>query len=249
MAFTESHGAPGPRLPFQWFLIPLALAVLAIGLGEGTDIDRVLSRLVFDSTSASFPLRTSFMLEVVMHHWAKSAVVTVACIVVASYVLSFLLPALRPMRRTVLFLSLALTLAPLSVTVGKAMSDRHCPWDVDEFGGLVPYRGLFEKLGAGVKPGHCFPAGHAATGFALMAFYFAAYALRRTRVARLTLWCGIVAGLGLGIGRVFQGAHFASHVIWSGILCWTVMVALYAVLLAHRTNLGHGNPSEFAQTD
>jgi membrane-associated PAP2 superfamily phosphatase len=231
MAFAESGPARGAFLPLRWFVIPLVLAVAALA-GEGTDIDRVITRGVFDAASGSFPLRTTFMLDVVMHHWAKYAVVTIGCCVAAGYVLSFLLPALRPVRGIALFLLLALALAPLSVTLGKAVSERHCPWDIDEFGGLVPYRASFEKLPPGIEPGHCFPAGHASTGFALMAFYLAAYAAGRTRAARVMLGVGLVAGVVLGGGRVLQGAHFASHVVWSGLLCWVVMVALYALILS-----------------
>jgi len=37
--------------------------------------------------------------------------------------------------------------------------------------------------------------------------------------------------LTLGGGRIAQGAHFLSHVLWSGVVCWLVMVLLYALLL------------------
>jgi membrane-associated PAP2 superfamily phosphatase len=125
----------------------------------------------------------------------------------------------------------------LSVTTGKAISSRHCPWDLDEFGGLVPYSHLLEPLPDGVKPGHCFPAGHASTGFALMAFYFAAYALARPRAARHALLFSLAAGSVLGFGRVLQGAHFVSHVLWAGIFCWMVMLLLYRALLPGRQAL------------
>jgi membrane-associated PAP2 superfamily phosphatase len=111
------------------------------------------------------------------------------------------------------------------------MSTRHCPWDVDEFGGLVPYTKLFEPMAPNVKAGHCFPAGHASTGFALMAFYFAAYSRRIRKAALIALAIGIAAGLALGFGRVLQGAHFVSHVLWSGLLCWTIMVVLYMLCM------------------
>ena len=42
---------------------------------------------------------------------------------------------------------------------------------------------------------------------------------------------GLIAGLALGFGRMAQGAHFLSHVLWSGIVCWFVLLALYALIL------------------
>ena len=78
-----------------------------------------------------------------------------------------------------------------------------------------------------------------------MAFYFAAYAMHRPRAARYALAFGVFAGLLLGAGRVLQGAHFASHVLWAGLVCWSVMVLLYALIvharparrLAHRASI------------
>jgi membrane-associated PAP2 superfamily phosphatase len=219
------------RAPLRWVIIPALLALALLLVDAATDMDRSLTRLVFDRSAAAFPLRFNFWLDVVLHHWAKYAVATLGCVVLATFVLTFVLPGLTKQRQLLLFIVLALSLAPLSVTIGKAVSPRHCPWDVDEFGGLVPYTRLLEPNATNVEPGHCFPAGHASTGFALLAFYFAAYARRMRRTAPALLAIGIIAGLGLGFGRVLQGAHFASHVLWSGLLCWIVMVALYMLLL------------------
>lgn len=222
-------------LPWNWLVMPGILAVATFLIGETTDIDRALTRIAFDTDSGTFPLRTSFWLDVVLHHWAKYVVVTMGGLVAAGYALSFLLPVLKGSRSLMLFLLLAMSLAPLSVTLGKSMSDRHCPWSFEEFGGTIPYIPPFTPLPPGVEAGRCFPAGHASTGFALMAWYFGAYAQGRRRAARVLLAGAIAIGLLLGAGRMLQGAHFASHVIWSGILCWTVMMLLYQLLLARHT--------------
>lgn len=54
---------------------------------------------------------------------------------------------------------------PLAITMLKLATGRHCPWDMTNFGGSVAYQRLLEALPAGVKPGQCFPTGHAATGY------------------------------------------------------------------------------------
>jgi membrane-associated PAP2 superfamily phosphatase len=231
-------------MPRSWVIVPAAMAVVLWLVGDLTDLDRVVSHLAFDAQTRGFPLRTDFWLDVVLHHWAKYAVITISAIIVAGLLLSFVLPAVRGQRRLLTFISLALILAPLSVTLAKASSARHCPWDISEFGGTVPYERLFEANAAGVAPGHCFPAGHASTGFALMAFYFAAYSQGARRLARKWLAAGIVAGLGLGFARILQGAHFLTHVLWSGLLCWTVMVLVYRVCLQEtgwRRKIRRGN--------
>jgi membrane-associated PAP2 superfamily phosphatase len=219
-------------LPLWWLWVPAALAIVLLLLDQSTDLDRTITRHAFDAAASDFPLRGSFWVEVVMHHWAKYAVVTVGCLAGGALFLTYAMPALPFDRRTLVFIVLAIALGPLSVTLAKSTSARHCPWDIDEFGGYVPYTRLSEPPPVASKPGHCFPAGHASTGFALLAFYFAAYHRRMRVAAPLMLATGISAGVILGAGRVLEGAHFASHVAWSGLLCWTVMVGIYAALFA-----------------
>jgi membrane-associated PAP2 superfamily phosphatase len=218
-------------MPLRWFFVPAVIGAVTIVIGETIDADRAIVRLLYDPVTAAFPLNANFWLAVVMHHLSKYIVVAIGCAVAVAYALSYLRPALRPERRMLLFLVLALALAPSSVTLGKAVSDRDCPWDVKEFGGTVPYATLLRSRAHDAPPGHCFPAGHASTGFALLGFYFAAHARRRRRAARWALALGLGAGVALGLGRVAQGAHFPSHVVGAGLFCWMVMVALYFAVM------------------
>ncbi|RYE95440.1 MAG: hypothetical protein EOO41_05650, partial [Methanobacteriota archaeon] len=83
----------------------------------------------------------------------------------------------------------------------------------------------------------CFPAGHASAGYAWVALYFCALALRPAwRMP--ALWMGIAAGLLFGIAQQLRGAHFLSHDLWSLAVCWGTALALYWVMLArpHRAN-------------
>ncbi|MGP1692880.1 MAG: phosphatase PAP2 family protein, partial [Giesbergeria sp.] len=68
--------------------------------------------------------------------------------------------------------------------------------------------------------GKCFPAGHASAGFAFVGGYFA---LRRSRARAAWIWLGsvLVAGFALGFSQQMRGAHFQSHTLWTGWLCWT----------------------------
>jgi len=34
-----------------------------------------------------------------------------------------------------------------------------------------------------------------------------------------------------GLARIAQGAHFLSHNLWSGLVCWLVILAIYVVIL------------------
>jgi membrane-associated PAP2 superfamily phosphatase len=209
-------------------LLPLTLLLLAL---DRTSLDSTVSGWFFDRATEAFPLHYSSVLEVFAHHYAKELVIALEGCVIALFLLSYVLPELSPARRRLGFLSLALALAPLAVALLKLGSYRHCPWDVAEFGGFAPHLALFDAVPARLPPGHCFPAGHPSTGFCLMAFYFALRGTAAHRWARPALAAGIAAGLLLGLGRIAQGAHFLSHVLWSGVVCWLVIVIVQQVIL------------------
>ena len=232
---SADAGAVAETIPWLWLLIPLALLAGLLAM-ENTSIDQTISNWFYDHSAHAFPLRYTFFFDTVLHHWTKYAVILATCIVVAALLLTWIIPILARWRATLLFLALAMALAPLTVSLLKLITDRPCPWDFVEFGGLEPYTHLFQFRGTAHARGLCFPAGHAATGFALMAFFFVFHREHRHALARSALLAGILTGVLLGIGRIAQGAHFMSHVLWSGLVCWLVMVALYAALLRPRSD-------------
>jgi membrane-associated PAP2 superfamily phosphatase len=220
-------------IPWHWLIWPLAVLAGLIAM-ENTSIDQMISNWFYDGAAHAFPLRYTFFFDTVLHHWTKYLVILTTCMIVAALLLTWIIPALARWRAMLLFLALAMALAPLAVSLLKLVTDRPCPWDFVEFGGLEPYTHLFQFRGLSHARGECFPAGHAATGFALMAFYFAFHREHRHALARIVLLTGILSGVLLGIGRIAQGAHFMSHVLWAGLVCWLVMVGLYAALFTRQ---------------
>lgn len=218
---------------FRHALLPvLIMAPLLIGL-EFTDLDRRISDLFYDAASHSFPLRDNFWLEVVMHHWLKDLVIVLAMAAWVAWAASFRIQRLALWRAHLLYLCVAMTLASAAVTGMKALSSKHCPYDLDIYGGHAPYVRLFESEMAGVKGGHCFPGGHASTGFVLLAFYFTLRA-RRPRWAMMALQTALTCGMVLGFARVVQGAHFLTHQLWTAVICWYAVLGIYWLMLLRR---------------
>jgi len=229
---------------FVRHLLPvIAVAGVILAL-DSAGIDPLVSRWFYDPRINGFPLRYNGFVEVALHHGAKYLVVLVAVAAYAAYLISYLSESLRPRRALCLFIALSLTLAPLAIATMKFFSMRHCPWDVAGFGGYVPYAGLLETYPFNAAPGRCFPAGHASTGFCLFAFYFAGIALKSPAWTRAGFALGLATGLGLGLVRIMQGAHFATHVLWSGVVCWVVIVVLYGLMIESRSraNVPYGQP-------
>jgi membrane-associated PAP2 superfamily phosphatase len=216
------------------YLLPVVPVAMVIAALDHAGVDPWVSSWFFDAPAGEFPWRYNGFLEVVMHHWTKYLVVLVAVTAFAGYLISFLTPQLKAVRPLFLFAALALTLAPLAVATLKFFSMRHCPWDISGFGGFLPYVGLFDSYPAGATPGRCFPAGHASTGFCLFTFHFLGRALGNRLLAHAGFALGLAAGLGLGLVRIMQGAHFVSHVLWSGVVCWTVVALLYGLMIEPR---------------
>jgi len=101
--------------------------------------------------------------------------------------------------------------------------DRPRPRDVEQFGGTMEFVPAFDPTGA-CDDNCSFVSGHAS-------FVFGGYALavlaRRRRLAILA-----VTGLGAaaGLGRMMQGGHFLSDVVFAGVFTYLVAWALHRAL-------------------
>lgn len=201
----------------------LASACLLLLLFELTRLDYWISNAFYDAASRTFPLQNAWFLETVVHKWVKYALLTLA--------VGLGVQAWRTRgseRRFYLFLVAGMLLAPTVVSLLKAISDRPCPWDTLEYGGSLPHLPLWQSLPVGLKPGHCFPGGHASGGFGLLVFWFWGRQHSSRRAA--LLWSGaLLLGLLMGWSQVARGAHFLSHNLWSAWVCWAVIVALHAL--------------------
>lgn len=110
----------------------------------------------------------------------------------------------------------------------KRTSATSCPWDLADFGGRAVHRSHWDWGIADGGPGHCFPSGHAAMGFAFVALYFA---WRGVRPGLSKWWLLLSLGTGtlFGAAQVLRGAHHVSHVAWTAWICWTVAATVDAL--------------------
>lgn len=121
----------------------------------------------------------------------------------------------------------------IAISLVKSASATSCPWDLAEFGGVARHVSHWAWGVADGGPGRCFPAGHASAAFAYVGGWFV---LRRhvPGVARVWLAIAILAGLALGLGQQWRGAHYMSHTLWTAWICWFVGLAIDLVCQAIR---------------
>lgn len=109
----------------------------------------------------------------------------------------------------------------LLVPALKQLSRTSCPWDLEDFGGAVPYVPHWMLTVFDDGPGRCFPSGHAVAAFAFLPLYFQ---WRRPNPALARSILVLVLGIGalFGWAQLARGAHFPSHTLWSAWLCWVI---------------------------
>lgn len=196
---------------------------------QTTDIDRQIAHLFFDEQQGLFPLRCTWLFENLLHRSAKQ--VTYLAVVGALYVCYLgyrgALEWLPP--RNALLAALGMLLIPLGIATLKELISRHCPWDMVDFGGYAPYLRLLDAPPTTIKPGVCFPAGHASTGLLWIVWGVALRPAGRG-MSRLGLLAGLLLGGVLGVARMAQGAHFLSHTLWSLWFAWAISLGLAYVV-------------------
>lgn len=208
-------------------LVPaLIFMLLMLLVYPHTHLDTRITDLFFDGQLHRFTLKNDSFLTVWMHVRLKWLMVAIALASLVLALLSSRLSSLKAYRLALLWVFAGMVISTTAVTVFKHYSMHGCPWDIALYGGSLPLLDLFTSLPAGTEAGRCFPAGHPSGGFALMAFYFAFMHIK-PRLSVLMLWIGLLMGFLMGFVQIMRGAHFLSHVLWSGWLVWVILVALY----------------------
>jgi len=132
---------------------------------------------------------------------------------------------------------LAITLlvaASIPVTVGalKNTSDVFCPSELVRYGGTAPHRRPFSMELCTEGKGHCWPAGHASGGFALLSLTLLA---ARESLKRRMVLLAMAAGWSMGLYQMLKGSHFMSHTVV------TMLLALVITTVVERVVFGNGS--------
>lgn len=224
MIAASSPRAHAPRRPLQlapWLrrtgLALLVSAVLLAMLSQFGTLDMMLADLVFEPLAGRFPWREHWFTEVFMHRWVKALLMAtgLALVLAAASEALWRWPRLHASAQLRLRASATLAvLIPLSISLVKRLSDSHCPWSLERYGGSEPYVRLFDALPAGAMPGGCFPAGHASSALWLAGLCIW-WLPRRPRTAAIVFGAAMALGFAMGWVQQLRGAHFLSHTLWS----------------------------------
>ncbi len=223
-----SANATRPSLGSPWsdvslFVIPLLVLVVGLLVTRGLGGDRVWADLLYQIEGGHWTLRHAWITSRVLHEYGQRFSIAWGVGLLALTIWAAFGGVLHKYLRGLVCLCIAVLASLLLVSLSKHMIPLPCPWDLQRYGGDVA--GQAYDLYPGQVSG-CFPAGHAAGGYCLVALYFFArvYAFRRQ-----VLWLlpAVIVGLTYGLTQELRGAHFLSHDIVSAALCWFVSYGVF----------------------
>ena len=224
----DAAGRPGKgRGRTLCWLVPLLLLLTVSAVFHFTQADLVVCRLFYHGSEVGWPLHGAEPWRTIDRYSILPAwAIAVGGLVVAAA--SAFQRRMRAWRKAGLFLALTLAIGP-GLIINLCMKDhwgRPRPAQTRHFGGQRDFLPVWQ-------PGNCrgcsFPSGHASMGFYLMAPAFLLYR-RRPRLALAFLLLGLTSGGLIGLGRIVQGRHFPSDVLWSAGFVYFTGLALYHLL-------------------
>ena len=209
-------------------VIPVICLVLATAVFRYTDLDMSISNLVY-LPERNFDQGEDNLWSLLYDHGHIPAFV-IGIVGLLVFLVGWFAPGLACYRKIGLFLVLFLIVGP-GLIVNELLKEhwgRPRPVQVVDFEGEQQFLSVWSKGVAG--EGASFPSGHAAIGFYLCAPFFFLWADGRKRLALMALTLGMSYGLLMGIGRIIQGAHFASDVLWSAGFIYLTGILFYYLL-------------------
>lgn len=232
LSLTQSP-QPASRVAFagRALGLPLLLALGASTVLMAGGVDQWLADQLFHLQGGQWAAKDAWWASHLVHKGGRNLSFFAAALVILGLIRGSMDARWKPLQRPLAYLLLSVALSTGIVALLKSWTHMDCPWDLQRYGGLRPFIGLFEQRPVLLGHAACFPAGHAGSGYAWIALYFFMLQVRpQWRWPALVIPLAI--GAVFGITQQLRGAHFLSHDLWSLAISWLVAVLLYAWMFA-----------------
>lgn len=209
--------------------------ILSTVINLSPDLDLYLGGLFYHPESSIHPWyeKDQFLWKFFYH---AAPVITGFLLLpaIGIYIVSFVKESFAKLRKESLYVFLGFLLGPgiLINSIFKPYWGRPRPREVLQFGGFENMQSFWE-LGISGN-GYSFPCGHSSVGFALVLGYFL-WKKSKPKLAYSFFFASLFFGFLMGVGRMADGAHFFSDVLWSGIMVFLPAYYLHQLLLERKS--------------
>ena len=204
----------------------LLVALCLLWLSRDGALDLRLAGWFAAPDGTGFPLRDEFVFAHIGHTGLRWLALALWVAALALAVASAKAVTWHDWRGPLWFFCITVAATTTAVLLLKRASPHSCPWDLVLFGGHADWFPLLSDLHTAEVPGRCWPSGHAAAGFSMIAGYFALRD-RRPALARIALALGLGLGSAMSVVQMARGAHLLSHNLWSLWIAWLFSVVGY----------------------
>jgi lipid A 4'-phosphatase len=221
------QASPGPSRAGKapaWVLVGLAVTAIVTVVFWSTDLDLRWQALAYSPAAPHWPY-ARLLGFTILYHLGTVPGLILGVLAAVGLGLSFVRAEFVRWRYPCLFFVLLLALGPGLVinVLAKGFGGRPRPDQILQFGGFLQFRHPFQP--GFPHRGFSFLCGHCSMGFMFMGFFFLLRGWRRWAM----LAAGLAFGLLQGVGRMVQGAHFASDAFLGASVMFTLAAALSPV--------------------
>ncbi len=210
-------------------LVPIGILIVLTGLIRMFDLDLKTATAFYDASSgARWPWNVNPIIQL-LYRYGTIPAIGAASIAGVIWVASAFRPELVKHRGLAMYLALVMAVGP-GLIVNAVFKDhfgRPRPRDVEQLGGDKQFLPVLQPDFSQTEKS--FPSGHASMGFYWMClgvFFWE----RTRRLGWGFLLFGVAYGSLMGFGRIVQGGHWLSDILWAGGFVYLTSWILYRTL-------------------
>jgi membrane-associated PAP2 superfamily phosphatase len=211
-------------------LVPLVILIVLTGLVRMFNLDLRTSIAFYDAGNSAevWPWNLNPVIQF-LYVYGTIPAIGAASIAGIIWIASAFRPELVKHRGLAMFMALVMAVGPGLIinAVFKDHFGRPRPRDVEQLGGDKPFLPVLQPDFS--QNEKSFPSGHASMGFYWMClgvFYWE----RNRRLGWGFLLFGVAYGGLMGFGRIVQGGHWLSDILWAGGFVYLTAWVLYRTL-------------------
>lgn len=220
------------KLPNKYLIVILEITVLILltFIISFFNFDIKVQKLFYHPDSSSVWYLKNHPFWQFGYHYGTLPAILLAFAALIGFILSWIKPKLKNLRRYFLLIILTLIIGPglLINAVFKDHWGRPRPRQVQQFGGNWEFKEVWQPGTPG--KGKSFPCGHCSMGFFFITLYYC-FKRKHKVLAYASFAFSIALGMFIGFARISQGGHFLSDGLWAwGITFITATILYYFVL-------------------